>query len=249
MGFQELSAFTHEMESVLDLLRTGQLAGEQHVVDLLFKSVDVLEEVLEATLAGTAPTSPSQLIKRLKELAGTQGATALGGGELGGLKIDDYDRETIREAYTQGLKAYVVHITLRHNTLLKSVRVFTIFQALESVGTVIKSDPPAHDLEDERFDLDFSLLLLTQERAEGVQSLVGYFRNRWGRGDGTSFPEPTGQQEAAAVLNIEANPADFLETAQISSVPTTSMCALRPALDKLVNLVGNWSSAARKSSR
>ena len=25
MGFQELSAFTHEMESVLDLLRTGQL--------------------------------------------------------------------------------------------------------------------------------------------------------------------------------------------------------------------------------
>ena len=77
----------------------------------------------------------------------------MGGGELGGLKIDDYDRETIREAYTQGLKSrYVVHITLRHNTL-KSVRVFTIFQALESVGTVIKSDPPAHDLEDERFDL------------------------------------------------------------------------------------------------
>lgn len=240
MGFQELSAFTHEMESVLDLLRTGQLAGEQHVVDLLFKSVDVLEEVLEATLAGTAPTSPSQLIKRLKELAGTQGATALGGGELGGLKIDDYDWETIREAYTQGLKAYVVHITLRHNTLLKSVRVFTIFQALESVGTVIKSDPPAHDLEDERFDSDFSLLLLTQERAEGVQSLVEGISEI----DGVevmelALPEPTGQQEAAAALNIEANPADFLKTAQIQQRTNDKYVRIETErLDKLVNLVG-----------
>ena len=52
------------------------------------------------------------------------------------------------------------------------MRVFTIFQALETIGTIIKSYPPAHDLEDERFDLDFSLLVLTAEQSSSVQQLV-----------------------------------------------------------------------------
>lgn len=174
MGFQELASFTHEMESMLDLLRTGELAAEQHVVDLMFQSVDALEELLESTLTGTPSAAADQLVERLREIVSSSAtAPAAGGDDVGkGLRIDDYDRDTIKEAYAQGLKAYAVHITLRPNTLLKSVRVYTVFQAIESIGTIIKSHPSAHDLEEERFDLDFSLLVLTQESATAVKEVV-----------------------------------------------------------------------------
>ena len=44
MGFQELASLTHEMESVLDLMRTSRLAVEQRC-GCRFRSVDALEEL------------------------------------------------------------------------------------------------------------------------------------------------------------------------------------------------------------
>ncbi len=50
MGFDELAEFTHEMESVLDLLRLGEIAAATHVINVLFQAVDTLEVLLEQTI-------------------------------------------------------------------------------------------------------------------------------------------------------------------------------------------------------
>ena len=57
MGFDELAEFTHEMESVLDLLRTGELQLTTEVINVLFRSVDTLELLLEQTIS-EEPISP-----------------------------------------------------------------------------------------------------------------------------------------------------------------------------------------------
>ena len=59
MGFDELAEFTHEMESVLDLLRTGELQLTTEVINVLFRSVDTLELLLEQTISEdpSAPTT------------------------------------------------------------------------------------------------------------------------------------------------------------------------------------------------
>lgn len=241
MGFQELASFTHEMESVLDLLRTGELAAEQHVVDLMFQSVDALEELLESTLTGTPSAAADQLVERLREIVSSSAtAPAAGGNDVGkGLRIDDYDRDTIKEAYAQGLKAYAVHITLRPNTLLKSVRVYTVFQAIESIGTIIKSHPSAHDLEEERFDLDFSLLVLTQESATAVKEVVeGISEIDAVEVEEINLAEKGESGQAAAALDVDPSPADFLKSAQIQRSSDKYVRIETERLDKLVNLVG-----------
>lgn len=241
MGFQELASFTHEMESVLDLLRTGELAAEQHVVDLMFQSVDALEELLESTLTGTPSAAADQLVERLREIVSSSAtALAAGGDDVGkGLRIDDYDRDTIKEAYAQGLKAYAVHITLRPNTLLKSVRVYTVFQAIESIGTIIKSHPSAHDLEEERFDLDFSLLVLTQESATAVKEVVeGISEIDAVEVEEINLAEKGESGQAAAALDVDPSPADFLKSAQIQRSSDKYVRIETERLDKLVNLVG-----------
>ncbi len=241
MGFQELASFTHEMESMLDLLRTGELAAEQHVVDLMFQSVDALEELLESTLTGTPSAAADQLVERLREIVSSSAtAPAAGGHDVGkGLRIDDYDRDTIKEAYAQGLKAYAVHITLRPNTLLKSVRVYTVFQAIESIGTIIKSHPSAHDLEEERFDLDFSLLVLTQESATAVKEVVeGISEIDAVEVEEINLAEKGESGQAAAALDVDPSPADFLKSAQIQRSSDKYVRIETERLDKLVNLVG-----------
>ena len=50
MGFNELADFTHQMESVLDLLRTGEIQANQQITNVLFESLDNLEILLNKTL-------------------------------------------------------------------------------------------------------------------------------------------------------------------------------------------------------
>ena len=46
LGFAELAEVTHEIEDVLDRLRTGSLAMSRQVTDLLLASVDALRQIL-----------------------------------------------------------------------------------------------------------------------------------------------------------------------------------------------------------
>ena len=46
MGFSRLAEVTHALEDVLDRLRSGSLAVNPQVVDLLLESVDALRELL-----------------------------------------------------------------------------------------------------------------------------------------------------------------------------------------------------------
>jgi two-component system chemotaxis sensor kinase CheA len=57
-GFQELTAFTHVLESLLDEMRSGRRLVTQEAISLLLQAVDVLRGMLRALQAGTALDQP-----------------------------------------------------------------------------------------------------------------------------------------------------------------------------------------------
>ena len=56
--------------------------------------------------------------------------------------------------------------------ILKAARAFLVFKALEDLGTVIHSEPSVQDIEDERFEFDFTVVLLTDKDAETAKKKV-----------------------------------------------------------------------------
>lgn len=62
-GFSEIAEFTHSVESVLDLMRSGKLTIDQPGIDLLLKTVDVTRAMLNAQQAGQKidPQAPADL--------------------------------------------------------------------------------------------------------------------------------------------------------------------------------------------
>lgn len=62
-GFSEIAEFTHSVESVLDLMRSGKLTVDQPGIDLLLKTVDVMRAMLDAQQAGEKidPQAPADL--------------------------------------------------------------------------------------------------------------------------------------------------------------------------------------------
>ena len=55
---------------------------------------------------------------------------------------------------------------------LKAARAFLVFKNLEGHGDIIKSEPSVQDIEDEKFDFDFSIIVVTEEKYDNIIALI-----------------------------------------------------------------------------
>lgn len=182
MGFTAIAELTHEMENVLDLLRKGQLSANPTIVDTLFKCLDTLEQLVESVATNTESSVDTKgLVATLTALATGQAPAqpAVAAAEAGtavsasGLVLSDSEAKVVDAANRQGLRAYEVEITLREGCLLKSARAYMVMNALDQMGDVIKSVPPAEDLEKENFAYSFSVVIVGDVEPERIeQSLL-----------------------------------------------------------------------------
>ncbi len=270
MGYQKLADFTHHMESVLDLLRIGEIMATEEITNILFGALDVLEILLNKTLLEQEFPDISHMINQLNEIATSKSFDWKSGpkkaeqpeqdGETTtqflisdnmtntGMELNEFDIETIRQANSESFDALEIHITLRPKTMLKSVRVFTIFQALEQIGTIIKCIPSAEDLENENFERDFSILFLTQEAKAKIAKLI----NNISEIESVSIdkikvqPDDVKTTDLKQKLKTEQDiQSNVLDTSSLSaSVQNRGVFADKftrvetDRLDKLINLVG-----------
>ena len=84
------------------------------------------------------------------------------------IKIGNVEKNAIEDAVKEGLFAYGISIFVQESCLLKAARAFLVFRAMEELGEVILSVPSVQDIEDERFDRDFSVIFLTDQPLEKV---------------------------------------------------------------------------------
>lgn len=187
MGFTAIAELTHEMENVLDLLRKGQLEATQNIIDTLFKCLDTLEQSVENIASNSEATVDIKpLVATLTKLASGQDkaaeapaapavaapAPAPALATSAGVALNDTEVDVVRAANRQGYAAYEVQVGLREGCLLKSARAYMVMNALDELGDVIKSVPPAEDLEKENFDLSFTAVALSDAEAEKIQQTL-----------------------------------------------------------------------------
>ena len=78
----------------------------------------------------------------------------------------------IEKANSEGLKVYGVTVYVEEACVLKAARAFLVFKALEKLGEIIVSSPTAQDIEDEKFELTFSLIFISGSTSEEIKEAV-----------------------------------------------------------------------------
>ena len=190
MGFAKIAELTHEMEDVLDLVRKEQLKLNEDIMDTLFKCLDSLEQMVDSVGNGEAEdvVDVSDLVAKLSAISkgtpppaaapaagGAAAAPAAGdasGGAGSDLGIDDIDLDVMKKAKDAGMNVFHVKVTLMESCVLKAARSVMVMHALDEIGDVIKSVPPAEDLEQEKFERSFDIVLATASDAEAVTNAV-----------------------------------------------------------------------------
>lgn len=187
MGYKRMQTLTHDMENVFSEVRNGNIKVKANMIDLLFRCLDALEEytnnIRETGDEGTNDNEP--LIKLLNEELGKKDEKPAGepkkeekapeGGDKRkwlNIKLDSTDVMVITEARKQGNFVYGATVYVQESCLLKAARAFLVFKAVEEVGEIIVSSPSAQDIEDERFELDFSLIVISDKPVDKLIAAI-----------------------------------------------------------------------------
>lgn len=83
---------------------------------------------------------------------------------------DEFERSAIHQSLEQGFLVYRIEVELDKECLLKAVRAYMVFNALENLGDIIKSEPSADLIEQEQFNQSFFVTLITQQEAATIES-------------------------------------------------------------------------------
>ncbi len=196
MGFNKIAELTHEMEDVLDLIRKEQLKLTEDIVDTLFKCLDSLEQMVDNVGNGDPEDliDVSDLVAKLSSISKGGGAPAPAAdapatpaagaaapapaaaaepsaAELA-LQLNDTDKSMIRQAKEGGMQGVHIQVTLSDTCLLKSARSYMVMNALDELGDVIKTVPPAEELEQEKFEHSFDILMVTGSETKAVEDAL-----------------------------------------------------------------------------
>lgn len=187
MGYEDIADLTHKMENVLDAIRNSKIHVTTEILDVVFKAADDLEEmVLDIEAGGSGKKDVQELVTLLNKIeAGEQVDSVIQQTETvatveasptnepqATLRYDDFEMTVITQSFEQGYNAYEITVRLREDCLLKAARVFMVFEILEKSGEIIKSLPSVEQLENEEFDEQFTVVLLTAEQQDHLQAKV-----------------------------------------------------------------------------
>ncbi|MCC3645715.1 chemotaxis protein CheA [Cytobacillus oceanisediminis] len=181
MGYEDLANLTHQMENVLDAIRNQKIKVNAEILDVVFLAVDDLEAMVQSiSEGGDGKRDVSIAVEKLMliekgespALSKARAETAAAIAEPQGLAkstYDDFEWTVIQQSKEQGFETYEISISLRADCLLKAARVFMVFEVLEKSGEVIKATPSVEQLEEEQFDQEFSVTIVTQETPEVIR--------------------------------------------------------------------------------
>lgn len=202
MGYTRMQNLTHDMEDVFSDVRAGKIKIKSEMIDILLQCLDAIQgyvdNITENQDEGTE--EHQNIIKALGEIRnGTLGSAdasapadapaeeaaapsesasdapapdADGSTDYRAIRLDSSARATLEEAKNQGKNVYGLTVHIQESCILKAARGFLVFKGLEEVGEIVVSEPNTQDIEDEKFDFSFSLVIISDESKEKIVEIV-----------------------------------------------------------------------------
>ena len=189
MGFKRMQHLTHDMENVFQEVRSDRVKVTSGMIDLLFKCLDALEGYLDniKSTSDEGTEDNEVIIKELNDfIAKVDGEAEAENKEVSEVKeaapaatqeekegqekieLTEEEKKAIREAESNGQHIYAMTVRIQKDCLLKAARAFLVFKAVEDFGQILVYRPSSQDIEDEKFELDFSFFLASEEETDKI---------------------------------------------------------------------------------
>ncbi len=275
MGFKRMNSLTHNMENVLSEIRTGNIHITPELLDILFQCLDALEQYVEeiTNTGGEGEEAYEGIIAQLNEILKNGGAAgkaapaatvtasaapaaapqAAEKAKVAG-QLNEYERNIVQKANESGMLAFVIRVKIDEKSMLKAARAYIVYKALEDMGEIIKTEPSVQDIEEEKFDHEFFVYIVTEhDKEELLKEVSGISEVAEVEADlidASAEAEPAKEEAPAAAAPVieEKAPEKPAAPAPKAAAPAPKTEAAKPKtnttvrvdverLDNLMNLV------------
>ena len=246
MGFKRMQHLTHDMENVFQEVRSDKIKVNSAMIDLLFKCLDAIDGYLNNVKASSDEGTEDNeiIIKELNDfIAAANGAAPVAepkaaapaeekaepqpANEAAYLQIEltDAEKAAIKAAEDAGSKVYGITIHIQKECLLKAARAFLVFKAVEEFGQILVYSPSSQDIEDEKFEFDFSFFMSTEEDFDKISQAAGTVSEIESVVGGlVKYEDIVGvdKKEEEAPAEVEAEPVVTAAPVATPAAPTTA---------------------------
>ncbi|WP_274366229.1 chemotaxis protein CheA [Paenibacillus thermotolerans] len=150
MGLVEMKNLTHEMEMILELVRSGKQAVSGELIDLLLSCLDLLVVLKNQFASGEGRFATSaDLVVRLKHFAGTDASK--------------HSAQTF---------TYTVRVVISPDCPMKTARAFLIKHCIAELGEIAGTDPDLDSLPDDGEPEHFSCIVTTSFQEDELKAKI-----------------------------------------------------------------------------
>ncbi|MDF2607705.1 MAG: chemotaxis protein CheA [Bacillales bacterium] len=183
MGYEDLANLTHKMENVLDAIRNNKIKVTSEILDVVFLSVDDLEAMVLCISTGgdgkRDVTNVVDLLQKIEKGEPVQTKSTQKNEikvepivDLSNETFDQFQIAVFEQSNEQGFHNYKIKVTLREDCLLKAARAYMVFEILEQIGEIVKTFPSSQEIEEEKFDHDFTVFLASKEDPGDIRARI-----------------------------------------------------------------------------
>lgn len=175
MGFHHMAKLTHEMENLLQAVRSEELVLTEEMIDIIFECFDAIDASVNNIIEeGTEDENDHyEIVEKITEILDSDSSRASVSSQSTG-EDSSYIDDVIVRAKESNLNVFNIGFKLEESCMLKAARAFIIFSNLEDNGEIIHASPSVEDIEDEKFELEFSVVLVTErDRDYLIKNLSG----------------------------------------------------------------------------
>ncbi|MEG0963036.1 MAG: chemotaxis protein CheA [Lachnospiraceae bacterium] len=236
MGFKRMQHLTHDMENVFQEVRSGNMKVTSGLVDVLFQCLDAIDTYLESVKEssdegtedneaiiqelnnileeemGTKAEKPKEVKSQTKEKSTTENRSF--DGKFSQTELSEKEKESIRDAEYKGLNVYGITVYIQEECLLKAARAFLVFKAVEEYGEILAYNPSSQDIEDEKFDNDFSFYIQSENSLEKILEVSK---------DVSEIEEVVGEKIKYSVLTDDTLKKESEELDEVEEVASTGI--------------------------
>ena len=238
MGYTAVAELSHEMETLLDLVRRGERSVTGEVSDALFHATDALEAAIELAVAGRPEEADTAAeIGRLRALMAGLVATTSASGK----PVTGHRGASAPAGWSVALApgdGRAVFVRLSPSAPLRGVRAFLVVQKLGTLGEIHETAPPLAALQAEEFDLEFAVRVATDADVAAIERTA----RQAGDVDAVAVdPSDAGGRRLSIATPLAAPAIGPGPTAAAAPAPMRAQRHVRidlRRLDNLMNLIG-----------
>jgi two-component system chemotaxis sensor kinase CheA len=158
LGFQQMAALSHTTEDLLHALRQKERPFTPELADLLFRSLDTLNSLLQGIAAGEGETADISSVQAALHAIQERPA------ELPGQGVSEAVEGQASEA------GWELQVEMASDCILKSARAFLVLKRLAEVAAIVGSEPPEAALRAGQYEEQFRVFFASGADPQALQA-------------------------------------------------------------------------------